>query len=157
MNSENNEITIWLEQYKQVNDNIRNYRTIHWQIASVLYILMGAIIGYGVPNVADGWGKGLVCFSTFLIFTLHVSTYFYFRRLEKIKDGKLKEIKTKINKIINQDNETINDGNPKDCFLENKHIPMSCFWQCHPYWGFFIIFISLAVLAGAFWNFPKNP
>ena len=136
---------IWLEQYKQINDDIRNYHSIHWNIASVLYLLMGFIIGYGVPNVADVWGKGIVCFSTFLIFTLHVTTFYYFRKLEKIKRGKLKEIMTKI-ETINQD---------KNCFLEDKHIPMSCFWQSHPKWILYHFYINVSFGSGVM-EFPKK-
>ena len=55
------------------------------------YILMGIMTGYGLPNVEETMGKGLVCFSTFLIFLLHVTTYYYFKELQYIKKEKLKK------------------------------------------------------------------
>lgn len=148
---ENMYLMIWLEQYKQANEYIRNYRSIHWQIASVLYILMGAIIGYALPNIEGTGGKILACISTALIFSLHLTTYYYFKKVEKIKKDDQKYIKQKIVEIIILDNQ----DTTKECFLEYKNTPMCCFWKYHPEWGFFIIFTSLVLLAVAFWCYPK--
>jgi hypothetical protein len=147
-NASNQEFTIWLEQYKQVKDDIRNYNSIHWQIASVLYILMGFFIGYGMPNVAEGGGEILVCISTVLIFILHITTFFYFRKLKDIKRDALSNIKEKITVIITGENE---NEKGKFYFLKTKPVK-----GLHPLFGFIIIFLSLALLAVALWQFPKN-
>ena len=87
-----------IDEDKQVNDDIRNYRVIHWQIASVLYLLMVGIIGYGLPNIGEE-GKGYIICSALLIFILHVTTYCYFEMLCKLKKDKREKIINKINYI----------------------------------------------------------
>ncbi|MFA5919866.1 MAG: hypothetical protein WC856_01075 [Methylococcaceae bacterium] len=112
---------------------------IHWQIAAALYILMGIMTGYGLPNVEETMGKGLVCFSTFLIFLLHVTTYYYFKELQYIKKEELKKIIEGIKKI-----------NGSFRFLEENNNKKICkFWSIHPEFGFVIIFFALFCLGVA--------
>lgn len=140
------EITVWLEQYKQRGDDIRNYRAIHWQIATMLFALMVGIIGFGMTNVEGNCGKFWVCLSASLIFLLHITTYCYFKKIEGFKEKDQKAILNQIGLI-----------NGKICVFEDKHRPMFFFWDHHPIAGFIFIGLALIFLARALWTFPKNP
>lgn len=145
-------INIWLEQYKQCNDYIRNYRSTHWQIASVLYVLMMGTVGYGLPHV-EGCGKYIVCFSSLLIFILHCTTYTYFQKLQQIQKNYRKKIEIKIKHIKRN---YYGDFFLNDNGEEYNKVMCCWFFRNHPLIGFIIIFASLFLFALAFMRFPAN-
>jgi hypothetical protein len=170
MRIEEQKLNILLEHYSNLNEEIRNYRTIHWNIATMLFALMAAIVTFGLPNVEKGCGFFLVCSSVFLLYTLHITTYYYFQYLGNKKKKELNSIIHVQNLIIQKNSGwlpmiSIEKINKEPLCIKpfkfiysffGKNKTNDDFWSNHPLFGFILILISLILLGLAFLIYPKN-
>lgn len=135
--------TILLEEYRQVHEGMRNFDRIHWQIVMALYVLMGILIGYGLPKAESTIAKILVLVSVIVIIALHWSTMMYFRRLSKHRREYLKTIEEELKidgKQVMRATEEISKKDYETCL----------YWKWHPYIGIVFIFVALGIFSISF-------
>lgn len=139
--------TILLEEYRQVHEGMRNLDRIHWQIAMALFVLMGILIGYGLPKAESIIAKILVGVSVIVILALHCSTMEYFKRLSNHRRKHLKTIEKELEKELKIDDEHVIRATEK---ISEERGKMHWYWKHHPIIGIGFIAAALFIFSISF-------
>lgn len=142
--------SILLEEYKQLKEDIRHFDRIHWTVVTVIFVLMGVLVGYGIPAVQRIESRIMVILSAFILAYLHFSTMKYFSKLSKYRRRRLQKIEETIKISGEPVIETQKD-------LGQEYEKMHWYWKNHPFIGVGIIFIALGLWGLSFFIERLSP